>query len=115
MFSNPRLMEGHLLVIPKRHVEKLSELNEEERKELLDVVVEYEEKILKNISPGCDIGQHYRPFLEQSELKIDHLHIHLQPRRLEDDLHRKLQFFGKNVFKKLTKEEIDKILSKLAK
>ena len=45
MFSNPRLMEGHLLVIPKRHVEKLSELNEEERKELFDTVIEYQEKI----------------------------------------------------------------------
>ena len=113
MFSNPRLMEGHLLVIPKRHVEKLSELNEEERKELLDTVIEYEEKILKNISPGCDVRQHYRPFLKQSELKVDHLHIHLQPRKLEDDLHHKLQLFGKDVFKELTKEEIDKIYPKL--
>jgi len=24
IFSNPRLMEGHLLVVPKRHVAKIS-------------------------------------------------------------------------------------------
>ena len=33
IFSNPRLMSGHLLIVPKRHVEKTSELNEEEQKE----------------------------------------------------------------------------------
>jgi len=31
VFSNPRLMPGHLLVIPKRHVEKISDLNKEEQ------------------------------------------------------------------------------------
>ena len=33
--SNPRPVDGHLLVIPKRHIEQLSELNVEEREELL--------------------------------------------------------------------------------
>ncbi len=115
MFSNPRLMEGHLLVVPKRHVEKISELNEEERKELLDTVIEYQEKILKNIAPGCDIRQHYRPFLKQSELKVNHLHIHLQPRELDDELYRKCQIYHKDVFKELTEEEINKIFKLLLK
>ena len=109
MFSNPRLMEGHLLVVSKRHVEKISELNEEERKELFDTVIEYQEKILKNIAPGCDIRQHYRPFLKQSELKINHLHIHLQPRKFDDELYKKCQIYHEDVFKELTEEEIDKI------
>lgn len=91
------------------HVEKLSELNEEEKKELFDTVIEYQEKILKNIAPGCDIRQHYRPFLKQSELKINHLHIHLQPRKPDDELYKKCQIYHKDVFKELTKEEINKI------
>lgn len=109
MFSNPRLMEGHLLVVPKRHVEKISELNEEEKKELFDTVIKYQEKILKNIAPGCDIRQHYRPFLKQSELKINHLHIHLQPRDFDDELYKKCQIYYKDVFKELTEQEINKI------
>ena len=113
MFSNPRLMEGHLLVVPKRHVEKLSELNEEERKELFDIVIEYQEKILDNIAEGCDIRQNYRPFQKQDDLKVDHLHIHLQPRKFEDELYQKSQIFEKDVFKELTEEEINKIRSKL--
>jgi len=113
IFSNPRLMEGHLLVIPKRHIEKLSELNEEEKKELFDTVIEYQEKILKNISPGCDIRQNYRIFQGQNNLKIDHLHIHLQPREFKDDLYKKCQIFEKDVFKQLTEEEIEKVLKLL--
>jgi len=35
ILSNPRLTEGHLLIIPKRHVEKISELNKEEKKNYL--------------------------------------------------------------------------------
>jgi len=30
IFSNPRLMPGHLLIVPKRHIEKTSESNNEE-------------------------------------------------------------------------------------
>ena len=46
IFSNPRLMPGHLLVVPKRHVEKLSQLSKAEINELLNFVIEFQEKIL---------------------------------------------------------------------
>ncbi len=108
-FSNPKITEGHLLIIPKRHVEKLSELNKVEREDLFNLVIEYQEKILKNIAKGCDIRQNYRPFQKQDNLKVNHLHIHLQPREFEDELYEKSQIFEKNLFRRLTKEEIKKI------
>jgi len=108
-FSNPRLMEGHLLVISKRHVEKISELSKEEKEELFNLVIEYQEKILKNIAKGCDVRQNYRPFQIQDKLKLDHLHIHLQPRKFEDELYQKSQISEKDIFKSLTQEEINKI------
>jgi len=113
IFSNPRLMEGHLLVISKRHVERISELDEEEKKELFDMVTDLQEKIIKKIAPGCDIRQHYRPFQGQSNLKVDHLHIHLQPRRFEDEVYKQCQVSEKDVFKPLTEEEIKKIIGLL--
>ena len=106
--SNPRLMDGHLLVIPRRHVQKLSELNEFEKKELLDTVIEYQEKIL-TFAGGCDIRQNYRPFQAQSNVKIHHLHMHLQPRELHDELYQKCQIFETGIFKELSQEEIEKI------
>jgi len=113
-FSNPRLMDGHLLVIPKKHIERLSELSKDEKEELFDLVIEYQEKILENIAKGCDIRQNYRPFQKQDDLKLDHLHIHLQPREFKDELYQKSQIFEKDIFRKLTQEEINKI-SKLLK
>ena len=79
-------MPGHLLIIPKKYVEKLSELNSEERKEIFDTAIYFQEKILKNIAPGCDMRQHYRPFIPQRKFKVNHLHIHLQPRKNKDKL-----------------------------
>ncbi|MCI0597482.1 HIT family protein [Candidatus Parcubacteria bacterium] len=109
MFSNPRLMRGHLLVVPKRHVEHLSELDSDERKELFDTAIEYQERIKKNIAPGCDLKQHNRPFLPENDLKVDHVHIHLQPRSFDDELYTKAQIHERTLFKSPTEEEILKI------
>ena len=110
IFSNPRLMPGHLLIIPKRHVEKLSELNEEERKELFETIIEFQEKILSKVASGCDLRINYRPFQKQNNLKINHLHVHLQPRELFDELYKKSQIFEKDVFKDLIPKELNKML-----
>lgn len=110
IFSNPRLMPGHLLAVPKRHVEKLSELNEEEKKELFETIIEFQEKILSKVASGCDIRQNYRPFQKQDRLKVNHLHFHLHPRELFDELYEKCQVFEKNVFKDSSPEELDKML-----
>jgi len=110
ILSNPRLVDGHLLVIPKRHVEKLSQLSKKERDELVDTVIEFQEKILSKFSSGCDVRQNCRPFLKESEVKVDHLHIHLLPREFEDELYKKCQVFEKEIFRMLTEEEKEKFV-----
>jgi histidine triad (HIT) family protein len=112
ILSNPRLVPGHLLVIPKRHVEKLSELIEEEKNELCNTVIEFQEKILLRVSSGCDVRQNYRPFLKEGRLKVDHLHIHLIPREFKDDIFRHIQIFENNLFKELDEKEIKNFLFK---
>jgi histidine triad (HIT) family protein len=114
-FSNPRLTPGHLLVIPKRHVERLSELAENERRELWETVITYQEKIIASISPGCDIRQNYRPFQKQSRLKVDHLHIHLIPRTYRDEIYQVTQLREKDLFQDLDEFEVKKILLLLDK
>jgi len=83
--SHPRKVPGHLLVIPKRHVSKLSELSDDEKKELLDVIIKYQEKLLK-YSQGTMIKQNYMPFVPDSKVKVTHLHVHIIPRYLNDAL-----------------------------
>jgi histidine triad (HIT) family protein len=112
--SNPRLMRGHILVIPKRHVEKITELTSEEQTELFETVLKFQERILSKLSRGCDIRQNYRPFQKQDNLKVNHLHIHLQPRELFDELYEKCQIAEKEIFEELSneeKEELTKLFS----
>jgi histidine triad (HIT) family protein len=113
ILSNPALMKGHTLIIPKRHIEKISDLLKEEEKELFELIKEFQEKILKNISSGCDLKQNYRPFQTQSKLKVNHLHFHLQPRNLYDEIYKKSQKFETEIFKEYPKEELDKIAKDL--
>jgi diadenosine tetraphosphate (Ap4A) HIT family hydrolase len=115
LFSNPRKVKGHLLVIPKRHVEKLGDLNGEERKELFDTIIDWQEKILQKMAGGCDIRQNTRPFLPESGVKVDHVHVHLVPREFEDEMFQKSMKFEAGLFKPLTNEEIKEVTHLLMK
>ncbi len=110
ILSNPRLVDGHLLIIPIRHVEKISDLSTEEKSELWETVTEFQEKILNLFAKGCDIRQNYRPFQREDKVKINHLHVHLQPREFEDELYKKCQIFEKKIFRDLTEKEAKKFL-----
>lgn len=112
IFSNPRLMAGHILITPKRHLEKLSELTIDERIELINTIAEYQEKILK-FTDGCTINNNYMPFLPESKTKVDHLHIHLWPRENKDELYEKMLIHQHEVFHDLPKEDIQKYIDLL--
>lgn len=114
IFSNPRLMPGHLLVIPKRHIKYPAELTVKERKDFFDTALEYQAKILERIAPGCDMSQHTRPFLPESRFKVDHVHMHLYPRKLDDELHQKSHRFQTEMFQELSQDEAIAILKLLS-
>lgn len=115
IFSNPRMMPGHLLTIPKQHVEKLSELTKVELDDLMVMTIKYQEKIVENLASGCDIRQNYRPFIKEGELKVSHLHFHIQPRwpDVKDELFMKCQIHEFDLFKPLLQEEMKKIIKLL--
>ncbi|MFH1779739.1 MAG: HIT domain-containing protein [Candidatus Micrarchaeota archaeon] len=87
MDTNP-LVEGHVLVVPHRHVERIIDLSDDEIKKLFQAVKKIEEAMLSSLGcEGIDLHQRYSPFLEESELRVGHLHVHLVPRNLNDELH----------------------------
>jgi diadenosine tetraphosphate (Ap4A) HIT family hydrolase len=63
---------------------------------------------LKKIAPGCDICEHFRPFIPDNALKVSHLHIHLRPRSLDDELYEKVQIREKEIFQEPSPEEFKK-------
>lgn len=108
ILSDPKLMDGHLLVVPKKHVEKLSQLNGREKIDIIELTVKTQEKVLEKLTDGCDISQHYRAFIPNSKYKVEHLHIHIRPRELDDELYLKVQVNENSIFKNIDNEEVEK-------
>lgn len=96
--SNPRKVPGHTLVLPKRHVERPWELTHTELNDIFDLIFFVEQRLIGKLGDGCDIRQNYRPFLEQSKLKVDHVHFHVIPRALEDYIYSVSEKFEKDLF-----------------
>lgn len=105
--SNPRLMHGHLLAIPIRHIELPWELEPEERQQIFDTILNLQQKIMATEDDmGCDVRQHCRPFLPEDVCKVNHVHYHVMPRRLNDYLYQQVQIFEKDVFEKLSPQKM---------
>ncbi|HKR82082.1 MAG TPA: HIT domain-containing protein [Candidatus Saccharimonadales bacterium] len=109
ILSNPRLMKGHLLVVPKRHVERPWELTDIELKEIFSHIHSLQKKLSTIFGTGCDVRQNYRPFMKQGRLKIDHLHFHLLPRTFQDALYEKSMKFETDMFADLLDEEANEV------
>ena len=109
ILSNPRKMPGHFLVMPKRHVEKPWELTKDELSDIFELIFFIEQKIIGKLGDGCDIRQNYRPFLEQSNLKVDHVHFHVYPRYFEDYLYKVSEQFEKDLFTDLDEDEHNEV------
>lgn len=109
VFSNPRLMKGHLLAIPKRHIEQPWELTTNELNELFQHIHRLQKKLSETLGTGCDMRQNYRPFLKEGRLKVDHLHFHLMPRTFQDELYEKSMIHEAAVFTDLPDGEVEQI------
>ena len=114
VLSNPRLMAGHLLVIPKRHVYALTDLTKEEKEEIFEMLVEFQGKIISKLSEGCDIRLNYKPYVKNSRTHVSHMHFHLLPRYFQDELQEKAEKFKDSLYKELTNEEKITITNKLS-
>jgi len=70
---------GHLLIIPTKHCKDLSELNQKERNELMDVATTSIEILNKTIKPdGINLGINIGASAGASI--IEHVHVHVLPR-----------------------------------
>lgn len=81
------LVEGHTLVIPRKHHENMLEITKIELNGIFDLIIETERRLLENLPcQGIDLRQHYRPFVPETKLSKHHLHVHLIPRKSHDQL-----------------------------
>lgn len=113
ILSNPRLVAGHILVIPKRHIQIFSDLSKEELLEINKFLAKYQDKVLKNLSKGTEIRQNYRPYKEDSSTHVNHFHYHILPRNNEDELAKKVDVHRKTFYRELEEKERAKITNLL--
>ncbi|HSH55218.1 MAG TPA: HIT family protein [Candidatus Limnocylindrales bacterium] len=109
LLSDPHKVPGHMLVTPKRHVEKPWELTNLELTAIFDLIFYIEQKIIGKLGDGCDIRQNYRPFMNQSRLKVDHVHFHVIPRSLEDYIYKISEQYETDLFVDLDDMERDAV------
>jgi diadenosine tetraphosphate (Ap4A) HIT family hydrolase len=105
ILSDPRKVPGHILVNPKRHVEKPWELTAKELEDIYELIFFVEQRIIGKLGDGVDVRQNYRPFMKQSALKIDHVHFHVIPRSLEDYIYTVAEKYETDLFAELDDDE----------
>jgi ATP adenylyltransferase len=113
ILSNPHKVPGHMLVIPKRHVEKPWELTPEELQAIFDLIFFVEQRVIGKLGDGVDVRQNYRPFMQQSRLKVDHVHFHVIPRSLEDYIYKVSEQYETDLFVDLDDMERDAVADML--
>lgn len=99
--------------MPKRHIEKPWELTDTELSDIFKLIFFVENKIIGKLGDGCDIRQHYRPFMTQSKLKVDHVHFHIIPRSLKDRIYQMVEKRDTDLFETLDEAEAETVIKLL--
>ena len=101
------LAKGHVLVIPKKHHQKIQDMSQSENTDLFLLVHEMTSKVdsisgstLVAIHNGIDAGQ-----------EVPHVHVHLVPRSKNDSAGPIHSMFNSSL--KLSESEVDEIYNKL--
>ncbi len=75
--------EGHVLVLPKKHVVNLEDVSEKLLNKTIKIVKKFGQSIKDNLAPGYNIIVNNDPVAGQ---EIQHLHFHVIPRYDKDRL-----------------------------
>jgi diadenosine tetraphosphate (Ap4A) HIT family hydrolase len=81
-WDNFPVSPGHAEIVPKRHIESIFDLNEEEREEMFELLRSMKEVIqIRHRPDGFNVGVNEGRAAGRT---IDHLHVHLIPRYVGD-------------------------------
>ncbi len=87
LLSNPRLVAGHALVVPKLHVKQLHDVSYSIRFDMFVEAMRLARLIVtRGLGTGYEIRIKYEPNLDDGPVHVSHLHIHVVPRNEGDGL-----------------------------
>ena len=115
ILSNPRKVPGHLLVLPKRHIEEPWQLTADELTDIFKLIFIAERAILEGgLGTGVDIRQNYRPFKKHTtNFAANHVLFHVIPRAADDYIYSVSEKYEKDLFAELDPleaKEVEKLL-----
>lgn len=85
--SDPRVREGHCLIVPRYHAETVNDLHDRVVVEMFHEEQRLAALLREAIAPGTDIWQKHQPTLpDGGRVKVAHLHKHIIPRGKDDPL-----------------------------
>lgn len=114
ILSNPRKVPGHILVLPRRHIEEPWQLTADELTDVFKLIFFAEQRILGKLGDGVDIRQNYRPFKKEDELKKNHVLFHVIPRAKDDYIWSVSEHYERDLFADLDdleRKEVEKLLA----
>ena len=101
------ISKGHILIVPKKHYENITEIPDKELFDIVKTIKKMEKKMTEKLKvKGIDLRQNYRPFVREGKLRKSHIHFHLIPRNFEDLVYKQQ---GKAKRGKLSNEEQKKL------
>ena len=109
ILSDPHKVPGHLLVLPKRHVEEPWELTSQELTSIFELIFLIEKKLIGKLGEGFDIRQNYRPFMPADSFKVQHVHFHVIPRSQDDYIYKVSEQYENDLFVELDDMERDAV------
>jgi len=109
--SNPRLMKGHVLVVPNRHMDNPTELTDEETIAVFKEVKRIQAKLLSGFAAGVDQWQKTRLNVsDRTNFKVGHVHFHILPSNEGDEIFRQSLTWTVDRFTELTDAECEEMI-----
>ena len=111
--SDPRLVPGHTLVIPSRHVESPTQLEAAEIQAIFGEIRRLQAKLLDSGALGVDQWQKTRPAVAENGRKVDHVHFHVLASNPGDELYDQSLTWTSDRFGRLTESECKQMVDRL--
>lgn len=111
LLSNPRLVRGHALVVPNRHVETPHGLSDSEVLSIFREMQRLQKKMFGGLADGVDQWQKSRPLVKEGTgFKVNHVHFHVLPSNPGHEMYDGALVWKSNSFQKLTDQERDEVV-----
>lgn len=86
--SDPRLVPGHTLIVPNRHVELPPEISAAEISDIYKEAQRLTRRMIGSMAMGVDFWQKTRPAVQEgNNFKMNHVHFHILPSNQGEELY----------------------------